>query len=215
MNPLSAEELDDIKSFLESAEQLKGERARFEFVGGDKVNDGKAPHYILAFCKEDYAQYINVGYVLEKTDLYLQSKGFGSVWLGMAQPEGKENKEDYCIMLAFGKTEQPLRNGAEDFNRLSVEEMSNEDNDIARAARLAPSAVNSQPWKLKFESGKITVEYQGRGLMKGILRKKMNKVDVGIITRHIELALLNEGKTISDIFIQGDGKSFAVEIFYA
>jgi hypothetical protein len=50
--------------------------------------------------------------------------------------------------------------------------------------------------------------------MKMILEKKLNKVDLGIVTRHVEVALLNEGKEISSITPRGSGKEFAVEILY-
>jgi nitroreductase len=94
----------------------------------------------------------NIGYALQGVDLHLQSKGYGSLWSGMARP--KESQENYRILLAFGNSTVPLRRGESDFKRKPVVEISNtppgtgEDNPVASAARLAPSAVNFQPWKL-------------------------------------------------------------------
>jgi hypothetical protein len=74
--------------------------------------------------------------------------------------------------------------------------------------------VNSQPWKLQFVKGKVVVRYFGRGLMKIALKKKMNKVDVGIVTRHVEVALAHEGKTIVSVAPTTIGKDLAVEVTY-
>ena len=209
--PLPAEVLSGIKNHIDQTAPLDGCGAKFEIVCGSCVNDDKAPHYILAFCGADIKQYINVGYMLQKTDLYLQSMGLGSVWLGMAKP--KKDKENYCIMLAFGKTDAPYREISE-FKRLPLGEISNADNAVANAARLAPSAVNSQPWKLNFSEGKVKIDYYGRGLLKALLRKKKSPIDIGIITRHAELALLQEGKTIKSIIPDGNDKNFSAEIQY-
>lgn len=212
LTPLESSTLSDIEKFISDIKQLDGQNARFKISSINEVKNGSAPHYILAFCEDNDSAYSNVGYVLEKVDLYIQSIGLGSVWLGMAKPSEKRN--DYCIMLAFGKTDVPLRNDLQSFNRLSVDEISNLDNSVAATARLAPSSVNSQPWKLQFEDGKVTVKYFGRGLMKLILKKKLNKIDMGIITRYIELALEQEQKEIISIMPQMVEKCFEIEIVY-
>ena len=214
--PLDESTLADINAFLNRANQLNTHHARFEIVTGDKVGDKSAPHYIVAYCGENTAAYVNVGYVLEKVDLYLQSIGLGSLWLGMAKP--KEDKQDFCIMLAFGNTSVPARKNVEEFNRLPISEISNSDNsgncDIAKAVRLAPSAVNNQPWKLKFEEGCVTIGYFGRGLMKLILKNRLNKIDLGICTRFVIEALRHEGKHIKSIEPKTEGKEFEVAVEY-
>jgi hypothetical protein len=154
-----------------------------------------------------------VGYVLQNVDLYLQSIGIGSVWLGMAKPN--EPEQGYCILLAFGRTGIPLRSGADEFKRLPMSYISDSNNAVAEAARLAPSAMNSQPWKLRFEEGRVVIQYFGRGPMKLMLRKKLNKIDLGIVIRHVEVALLHEGKTIHAITPKSTGKFFGIEVEYA
>ena len=210
--PLDESTLTDLRAFLDAAKPMDGQSARFEIVGADKVKNDAAPHYILAYCAESDGAYANVGYTLENADLYLQSRGYGSLWLGMAKPN--EQGEGFCIMMAFGKTDVPLRKGAGDFKRLPISEISDADNTIAQAARLAPSAMNSQPWKLSFSDGKITARYHGRGVSQLMLKKKLSKIDLGIITRHIEVALQNEGKVIQWVKPVTIGKDFAVEVNY-
>ena len=53
-----------------------------------------------------------------------------------------EKREDYRYLLAFGKIDVPFRAREQDFKRKSVLEISNEDNAVARTARLASSAAN-------------------------------------------------------------------------
>lgn len=212
LTPLESSTLSDIEKFITDIKQLDGQNVRLKISSINDVKGGSAPHYILAFCENNDSAYSNVGYVLEKVDLYIQSIGLGSVWLGMAKPNKKEN--DYCIMLAFGRTDVPIRNGSQDFNRLAIDEISNSDNCIAAVARLAPSAVNTQPWKLHFEDGKVTVKYFGRGMMKLILKKKLNKIDMGIITRFIEVTLDQEKKEIISIMPKTAEKCFEIEISY-
>ena len=212
MTSLDEKVLNDICEFITGTKQIPGQNARFEIVSSDKVKGAAAPHYILSFCMPGDAAYANVGYVLEKADLYIQSQGLGSLWLGMGNP--KEKEDDFCIMLAFGKSDVPLRASEQEFNRLPLNEISNSDNKAAQTARLAPSACNSQPWKLFFENGRVTVRYFGRGLMKKILKAKMNKIDMGIMTRHIVTALENEGKGIKSITPKTSGKDFEIEIIY-
>lgn len=212
MTPLSGEILADLGTFLDATEPMAGQTARFEIVSADKVKNNMASHYILAYCTTDSGAYANVGYVLQNADLYLQSKGYGSCWLGMAKPS--ESDRAYCIMLAFGKTNVPARRNVEEFKRLPMGEISNADNAIAQAARLAPSAVNSQPWKLDFSDGKVTIRYFGRGVTQLMLKKKLNKIDLGIITRHVKVALENEGRTIQSVAPLVGGKDFAIEVIY-
>jgi hypothetical protein len=212
MTPLDPDTILDIQKFVADTKQLDGQIGRFEFASAEQVKNAAAPHYIFAHCAPNDAAYANVGYVLQNADLYIQSKGLGSVWLGMAKP--KDPADDYCIMLAFGKTDVPARKTAQEFKRLPLKEISDADNNIANAARLAPSAVNSQPWRLHFEKDKVFVRYVGRGIMQRIL-KKMNKIDVGIITRHVATALEHDGKTIRSIRANGADKEFEIEIDYS
>jgi hypothetical protein len=214
MNPLAAELLDDIKAYISGLKQLDRQKARFEIVSEGVSGGSKAPHYILAYCEDSTAAYVNVGYTLQKADLYLQSKGLGSLWLAMAKPDGKEEKNDFAIPLVFGNTSAPLRSSEKDFKRLSINEISDTDNAVAHAARVAPSAMNSQPWILNFKENSVLINYKGRGLAQGILKKKLNKIDLGIVTAHVELALVNDGKTVQSIKVNDSGKTLTVEVLF-
>lgn len=143
--PLDKQTPQNILAYVSDTEQIAGQQARFEIVSAEAVNGGSASHYLLSYCEDNSAAYANVGYVLQKADLYIQSIGLGSGWFMGVQP--KEKSENHCITLAFGNTDIPMRNGADEFKRLSIDIISPIDNAVARAVRLAPSAMNSQPWK--------------------------------------------------------------------
>jgi hypothetical protein len=210
-SPLGEAELASIKAVLDGAKQLPGQGARFEVVGADNLKKAPAPHAVLAYSQNTDAALCNIGYTLETLDLHLQGEGLGSLWMGMGKPA--QPGADYRILLAFGKTDVPARQGEADFKRKPIGEISNEDNAIARAARRAPSAVNFQPWKLHFAPGAVTIHYDGKGLGR-LVAAKFQKIDLGIITKFVELALAHEGKTVTSITPGGTGKSFAVTVEY-
>ena len=212
MTPLDDAALAEIRAFIDATEQLDGQSVRLEIVAADKVKNDTAPHYVLAYCAANDRAYMNVGYVLQNVDLYLQSKGYGSLWLGMAKPNA--SSDDFCITLAFGNTDVPPRADVRDFKRLAIGEISNIDNAVTQAARLAPSAVNSQPWKLEFTDEKVAIRYFGRGITKLVLKNKLSKIDLGIATRHVVVALRNVGKTVGTITPIIDAKGFAIEVAY-
>ncbi|MDR2854891.1 MAG: hypothetical protein LBV40_01880 [Methanomicrobiales archaeon] len=213
MTPLEQQTVDEILNFVSEADQLAGQHARFEIASANDVSGGKpAPHYVVSYCDDTSAAYANVGYVLQKVDLYMQSKGLGSGWYAGAKP--KVHSENHCIALAFGRTDTPTRKDPAEFKRLPIEKISPIDNMVAKAVRLAPSAMNSQPWRLEFEDGKVMVKDIGRGLMRVVLRNKLNKIDIGIAARHAVIALEEEGKEITSIIPKITGKTFEVEISY-
>ena len=205
-------ELRALRDFIDGTNRLEGAAGRFEVVGRDAVR-AMAPHYALAYCDGSDAELANVGFVLENADLYLQSRGFGSLFLGMQKPVGGAG-QGFEIMLAFGKTSVPARAGEGDFDRLPVGEVSGQDNAVARAARLAPSAMNSQPWRFEFGEGRVSIMYKGRGLKKLILRR-LNKIDLGIAARCAELALLDEGRSVTAVRAVNEGKELGVRIEFS
>ncbi|MDR2657616.1 MAG: hypothetical protein LBB86_07310 [Oscillospiraceae bacterium] len=209
--PLDEAELSGIKTYLDGVKQLPGQSARFEIVDSDKLKGGLAPYAILAFADDGDAARVNIGYALQGVDLYLQSAGYGSVWCGMAKP--KEPQSDYRILLGFGKTSVPLRKGEEEFKRSKIANVSNEDNDVARAARLAPSAVNLQPWKLTFTDGNVTVRSSVRGIGRA-LPGRLYLFDLGIILKHVELALEHSGKQPVEFKLDCNGKDSMVQARY-
>ncbi|MDR2202018.1 MAG: hypothetical protein LBP26_04560 [Clostridiales bacterium] len=209
--PLSEAVRADIEARANSEKRLFDREATFELVGGGDLKGGMAPYALTAYSDGDDASKVNIGYVLQDLDLYIQSIGLGSVWCGMARP--RERKSDYRILLGFGNTDVPFRAGEDAFKRKNLSDISQEDNAVARAVRVAPSAVNLQPWKLKFYDGKVVIESAARGVGK-LLPGKIYLYDLGIAVKHAELALRHEGRAVTGIKIIDGTKPLAVEIDY-
>lgn len=203
--------LAGIMAYLAAVEQIPGQKATFRLISQEEMGSSLSPHYIIASCEDSNEAYANVGYTLEKVDLYLQSNGLGSLWIGSKLP--KDEQPGDCIVMAFGKTQVPLRE-KDDFNRLALSKVANVENNITEAARFAPSAVNSQPWELEYGENSVVIRYHGRGLLKARLEKRMNKIDIGIVTRFVTEALEQDGKTVESIVPKTDGKAFEVTVQY-
>jgi nitroreductase len=209
---LSQTQLDEIQAALDASTQISGQEARFEIVDKSEFKLASSPYAIFAHCADNDAALCNIGYTLQTMDLYLQGIGLGSLWNGTARPATP--RKDYRIMLNFGKTDVPRRNGAADFKRKPVLEISNEGNAVAEAARLAPSAVNFQPWHLEFSSGEVLVSRVPGGITM-LLSSKFQPIDLGIVVKHIVLAFEHDGKAVRSIEPVGSGKSFAVKVLLA
>ena len=142
--PVEKEMLGDILKCVSEADQLTGQRSKFEIASAKDVSGGSAPYYLLSYCDDNSAAYANVGYVLQKADLYIQSIGLGSGWF--MGPKPIESSEKFCIALAFGNTDVPMRNGVDEFKRLPIEKISSVENLVTWAVCIAPSDLNTQPW---------------------------------------------------------------------
>lgn len=151
----------------------------------------KAPHYIAVFSEEKDGYLTNVGFMLQQMDLYLSSKGLGACWLGMAKPRKdilSDSKLEFVMILAFGAPSEELhRKSIHEFKRKSMDEITNisGQRELLEAARLAPSATNSQPWFFTESEGRIHVYCIKSSFLKAMLYEKMNKVDCGIALCHL------------------------------
>lgn len=211
--PLDKAVLGEILLYVSQAEHLGGQNVSFELASNEEVRGGPgAPYYLLAFCRADAAAFADVGFVLGEADLYIQSMGLGSGWFMSAKPA--DGREDFCIALAFGPTDIPLRNGEADFKRRPLSKVSKEDNTVSRAVRLAPSSLNSQPWQMEFLPRAITVKDQGRGVKRLILEKKLNKIDIGIAARYAVTTLEHEGWWVTSVTPRFSGGAFEIGIVY-
>lgn len=207
------ESLERILACVSETEQLTGQHADFKLLPAKEVAaDQGASHYLLAYCDSSPAAFANVGFILQNIDLYVQNTGLGSGYFMNIKP--KKDSARFCIALAIGKTDTPARISETEFKRKSLNHTSTEDNAVSRAVRLAPSSLNSQPWKLNFEPGKVILTDAGTGISRLILKNKLNKIDIGIAARHAVLALSHDGKKIISAVPKSDSNKFRIEITY-
>lgn len=141
----------------------------------------------------------NVGYMFEQLDLWFASKDIGACWCGLGKTsERRYEGRKFVIMINFGKSKPedfrgdistaPRRPLAETWKGALAP-------DVAAAARYAPSAVNSQPWRVFASDGTIEVS-QGTDLKAraaSIVLSFFNKIDMGIYLCFLETALNHYG----------------------
>lgn len=186
--PVDAEMIERILSF-EPKPLYPQIKVRMDIVGKDKVKclcPWTTPQLIAIYSEETGGYLENIGFVFQQMDLYLQTLGLGVCWLGMGRMNPKTTTQvegmKFVIMLAFGypKGDQ-LRQTTKEFKRKSMEKVTDKADARLEPARLAPSAVNSQPWYFSHEDDTIHV----------YCSKKGSLLDVGIALAHLYVA--NEG----------------------
>jgi len=192
MTPLDAKTLADIQNFVAKAKPLyNGIKVEFEIIDGNNIKGMfaiKAPHYMIIRSETEENYLVNAGFMLQQADLYLQSMGFGSCWLGMAKPaEKSENNLEYVIMLAFGKPLGSPHRDLSGFKRKPLSQISDISDHRLEPARLAPSGINSQPWFFVSYNNIIHVYCVKHGAVKNLIYKRLNKIDMGIALAHLFL----------------------------
>lgn len=182
-------------------------------VDSEQVNSSKvqAPEYLLFYSKKSDRAKINAGYILQQLDLYLQAQGAGVCWLGMASPQvNKIGDLDYIIMLAIGITDKPMRESEDQFKRKSHNEIGNiQDTKVLNAVRLAPSAVNMQPWYYEQVDSTINVHLK-RGLIMKLVLSSYDMIDLGISLCHCIVALRESNKKYD--IIENNKKSIPISV---
>ena len=161
-------------------------RVRMDIVGRDKVKcicPWTTPQLITVYSEEADGYLENIGFLFQQLDLYLQTLGLGVCWLGMGRmaPRTTQPVEGmkFVIMLAFGHPKgDPLRHGLKGFKRKAMEQITDKPDTRLEPARLAPSAVNSQPWYFLHEGDTIHV----------CCSRKGSRLDAGIALAHLYVA---------------------------
>lgn len=149
------------------------------------------PQTIVIFSEKSPGYLENIGFIFQQLDLFLQQIGLGSCWLGMGKPKNKadwknESGLNFAMMLTFGVTRDLMREGPEEFKRHPLEKICDEADEALEVARLAPSAINSQPWYFTHRDDKILV-WRKKGILNAHLNE-MNQIDMGIALAHLYIA---------------------------
>lgn len=194
--PVSEQILAQIRDFCRTARPLYPNiRTEARLVSKEDVRfyfPWKAPH-LLAIYSENKPCYLeNVGFVFQQVDLYLQSLGLGSCWMGLGKlrsPEEPPEGMDFVILLAFGHTEGDFyRTALSDFQRNPPEKIADYADQRLDPARLAPSSTNSQPWFFIHDGDTIHAYRNEQGLLRHRMLGAMNQIDIGIALAHLYLA---------------------------
>ena len=218
-NLITKDDLMKINSYLNNLKPLFDEyKIRTELVKNDKTNSKIGEYNLLIYSTKPESKnsnyLLNVGYMFEQLDLYLFSINIGCCWLGLPKPKGDLKDDEYVIMLGLSKiTDENLRKELSEFKRKPKEEtwIGEFNQDVIEKASIAPSACNSQSWKVKVENNTLYV-YRDKNIKTIIprgFRRFFNSIDLGIYLCFLEIALLNnnykfERTIINDEFDKND-----------
>lgn len=163
----------------------------------------KAPHYLIVTSeiKDGYLE--NVGFALEHIVLSLTREGFGTCWIGGMVNKIITNKivrikknHVPAVIIALGYPEEPLDCAANPVGtkkRLDIKDfvfgtMDKSLLQIMDAVRMAPSSMNSQPWRFWIENNNIDLYINIKGFLGIKPLKKLNRIDAGIALCHFFIA---------------------------
>ena len=168
-------------------------RNKIKLMGPFRV---KAPYYLMISVdksKEDAM--LEAGYLAEQLVLYLTAKDIGTCYQGglrclnMAPARGLKQ----AMLIAFGYGENKIYRNQEQarrkkLSRLCVfrEAIDDDMRTLLKAARLAPSAFNTQPWRFAVYSNRIHI--MARDSLWNTIRSGGTELDMGIMLCHLTLA---------------------------
>ena len=210
---ISNEELKDIEDQIKKIKPLVDDiKVKIKIVK-DGVSCRRGQEYCILFYSERKENYLqNIGYLGEQLDLYLVSKNIGTLWFGIGKADEKQlDGLDYVIMMAIAKVDSPDKFRKDMFKskRKELKEIWEGDNylDIANIVRFAPSACNTQPWKVKETANELKVYRYRKEGKRGIMPKNMviyyNQIDMGVFLYFIELCLeKNNYKYNKELYIE-------------
>ena len=191
--PLDSQTLNEIREFIDNAQVLNPDISwSYDIVGPDNfkmLQRFKPPQALLIFSetKQNYLQ--NIGFIFQQVDLYLQSRGIGSCWIGAGSPKNYENpnpNHKFVIMMVFGIPQGEIYRERSQFNRKIICEISDGRDSKLIPAQLAPSSINSQPWYFMHNDDGSYNLYRNKPKIR--LNKKRvawNQIDIGIALAHL------------------------------
>jgi len=192
------DELKDIEiEFSKLKPLVEDIKVKIKIVKKESILRGQ--EYCILFYSEKRDNYLqNIGYIGEQLDLYLVSKNIGTLWFGIGKPDEKElDGLDFVIMIAIAKVDS-LDKFRKDMYKSKRKELSEIWTgeyflDIANIVRFAPSACNTQPWKVEATEKEIKVYRYRKEGKRGIMPKDKviyyNQIDIGIFLCFLELCL--------------------------
>lgn len=204
MEPLPAEVLDKIQRMIENISVLDAScRVEFEILenfGKKSLAKGlikaDAPYYLLVYCEDTPSAYRSAGYAAEQLVLYMTTKEIGTCYLGSAKAGPKEkNGLKQFLVIAFGSAEGTLYRDMEEAHRQPLAGLCTYKDEpgeylkkILKAARMAPSSLNSQPWRFIVYADRVYVFMKKEVFPQPKFLTSMRHFDMGIMLSHIMLA---------------------------
>ena len=166
---------------------------KIEKFGEDAIGIRPAPYYVALYSEicEDYRK--NAGCLMEQLSLYLFTKGIGSCYQGGAKLKKDQEKDlELVMIMAFGYPAEPLERSYEDFRRIELKKLvtirgafGKVQRKLLEAARLAPSAMNRQPWRFVSSEDRIHLFVKKPGKLGYQTQQDFNLFDAGVALSHM------------------------------
>ena len=199
---ISKEEMNIINEKIKKLSALQNDiKIELNIVKREQTTCKYGEYCLLLYSEQRENYLLNAGYLLEQLDLFLASINIGVCWYGFGRTKEVSNEGlDFVIMLAFGKSKENDfrdKNDIDNIMRKSCDEIwkGKFDNEIIDKVRLAPSAVNSQPWRVESEDKIINVfrTTKYKSIMIGSTKNYFNSIDLGIFLSFLEIILDRKG----------------------
>jgi nitroreductase len=202
---LSEEELMDMIEKINNLNPLVNDiEIKYKIVPRDNTTCKRGEYCLLIYSQEKEHYLLNIGYMFEQWDLYLASKNIGICWYGMGKvKEPEDDNLKYIIMMAIGKAEEKqFRKDYRKSKRKDTNDIWQGDLiEIAEIVKYAPSACNTQPWRVTCENNILKIYRTTK--VKSIMPKKKvpfyNSIDMGIYLCFLELTLSHNGYSFQRI----------------
>lgn len=154
----------------------------------------RAPYYLAIYSERKDRAMMNAGYIMEQISLYLTTRGIGSCFFGSAMvPRAlrEKNGKQLIIFMAFGKAKDGCSRERGEARRLPLERICAGKEQpkqwaiqLLEAARMAPSSMNSQPWRFVIRDNRIHVFAVDGGSRRG----KYREFNFGVMFSHLMTA---------------------------
>lgn len=165
----------------------------------------KAPYYLVFYSVPGAGAMTNAGYLMEQLVLYMTAREVGTCYQGALSVKGIEEPEgmEPLMVLAFGMADEPVHREMIRAKRLPFKELcvfredsTEETRLMLQAARLAPSAMNGQPWAVRGLPEPDPCIYKKRVVCFSD-KEAAGAFDMGIMLWHISLAAEETWREIS------------------
>ena len=127
----------------------------------------KAPHYLVIYLKPQARSGMSAGFIMQEISLYLLSLGYGSCFMGGFPFKKKYlqmGEKEAMLTLAFGNGKEAITRKPIDIKRKKLDALCVYKevprqwmSQLLEAARVAPSSLNSQPWRFVVYDNRIHI----------------------------------------------------------
>lgn len=142
-------------------------------VGASGMLSVTAPYYLALYSEPHDKSLMNAGFIMEQIALYMCTIGPGTCFIGrniLKKSWQKHRDKEFVALLAFGRSRDSHVRKPIEAKRLGMDELCVYKEvprqwmkQLLEAARMAPSSMNSQPWRFVVYDNRIHIFSKKRG----------------------------------------------------